>query len=125
MLPRLRNDLYGKIEDTLKVSYNRLQREDRELFLYIAFAFLFNGEQVSYIKDLLGDSVNIGLTMLTDKSLIRITPDETVEMHNLLQKLGREIVRAESIDIPGKRRFLVDAEEISDVFADNTVSLLA
>ena len=63
--------------------------------------------------------------MLTDKSLIRITPDETEEMHNLLQRLGREIVREESIDIPGKRRFLVDAEEISDVFADNTVSFLA
>ena len=63
--------------------------------------------------------------MLADKSLIRITPDETEEMHNLLQRLGREIVREESIDIPGKRRFLVDAEEISDVFAANTVSFLA
>ena len=63
--------------------------------------------------------------MLADKSLIRITPDETEEMHNLLQRLGREIVREESIDIPGKRRSLVDAEEISDVFADNTVSFLA
>ena len=63
--------------------------------------------------------------MLADKSLIRITPDETEEMHNLLQRLGREIVREESIDIPGKRRFLVDAEEISDVLADNTVSFLA
>ncbi|WZZ79268.1 hypothetical protein YC2023_099840 [Brassica napus] len=41
-------------------------------------------------------------------------------MQNLLQRLGKEIVRAESIYNPGKRRFLVDAKDIADVFADNT-----
>ncbi|KAL1194720.1 Protein SUPPRESSOR OF npr1-1, CONSTITUTIVE 1 [Cardamine amara subsp. amara] len=120
MMPRLRNELDGKIEKTLRVSYNRLDRKERELFLYIAFACLFNGVQVSYIRDLLGDSVNIGLKMLAEKSLIRITPDETVEMHNLLQKLGREIGRGKSIENPTKRQFLVNIEDIRDVFTHNT-----
>ncbi|CAG7883716.1 protein SUPPRESSOR OF npr1-1, CONSTITUTIVE 1 [Brassica rapa] len=120
MMPRLRNYLDGKVEKTLRVSYDRLDGKDQELFLFIAFARLFNGVQVSYIKDLLGDSVNTGLKTLADKSLIRITSNETIEMHNLLHKLAREIFRAESINNPGKRRFLVDVEDIRDVFTDKT-----
>lgn len=62
--------------------------------------------------------------MLADKSLIHITPTwKTVHMHTLLRKLGREIVRGESIINPGKRRFLVAAKDISDVFKYNYVSV--
>lgn len=43
-------------------------------------------------------------------------------MHHLLRKMGREIVRRESADDPGKRQFLIDAQEIYDVLADETVS---
>lgn len=124
MLPRLQNGLDGKIEKTLRISYDELDAKDQDLFLYIAC--LFNGHKVKYIKNLLGDSVNIGLKMLADKSLIRITtPHKTVQMHYLLQKLGKEIVRAESIYNPGKRRFLVDTKDIIDVFTENTVSFSA
>ncbi|ESQ55742.1 hypothetical protein EUTSA_v10026940mg, partial [Eutrema salsugineum] len=137
MLPRLQNGLDGKIEKILRVGYDRLDGKDQELFLFIAFAGLFNGLQVSYIrlndvidvtisvsdiKCLLGDGVTTGLTVLTDKSLIRITPHETIEMHNSLQKLAREIGRAESINNPGKRRYLVDVEDICDVFTDKTIN---
>ncbi|XP_010440087.1 PREDICTED: protein SUPPRESSOR OF npr1-1, CONSTITUTIVE 1-like [Camelina sativa] len=121
MLPELQNGLDEKIEKILRGSYDRLDKKCQELFIYIAFACLFNGAQVSYIKDLLEDRLSVRLTMLADKSFIRITsPYETIEMHNLLQKLGRKIVHAESIDNPGKRRFLVDAEDIVDVFTHNT-----
>nr|AXU93562.1 RPP4/RPP5-like protein [Arabidopsis thaliana] len=61
MMPRLRNDSDDKIEETLRVCYD------------------------SYVKELLEDDV--GLTMLAEKSLIRITPDGYIEMHNLLEKL--------------------------------------
>ncbi|XP_019086569.1 PREDICTED: disease resistance protein RPP4-like [Camelina sativa] len=117
MLPLLRNGLDGKIEKTLRVSYDRLDRKERDLFLHIAC--LFNGDEVRLISDLLRDNADIRLTMLAKKSLIRITTQpETVVMHNLLQKLGREIVRAES-DSPERRRFLVDIEDIRDVLVDN------
>lgn len=127
MLHELQNGLNENIEKTLRVSYDRLDKGCQELFIYLAFACLFNGVQVSYIKDLLEYRLSVRLTVLADKSFIRITssPYETIEMHNLLQKLGREIVHAESIDNPGKRRFLVDAEDICDVFTDNTVSYFA
>ncbi|XP_013620207.1 protein SUPPRESSOR OF npr1-1, CONSTITUTIVE 1 isoform X2 [Brassica napus] len=125
MLPRLRNSLDGKIEKTLRVSYDGLDSKDQELFLYIAC--LFSGHEVNHIKYLLGDSVRIGLRVLADKSLIHITPSDKIEMHSLLQKLGTEIDRAESINNPGKRRFLREAEDICDVLTDNigTESVLA
>nr|AXU93527.1 RPP4/RPP5-like protein [Arabidopsis thaliana] len=94
MMPRLRNDSDDKIEETLRVGYD------------------------SYVKELLEDDV--GLTMLAEKSLIRITPDGYIEMHNLLEKLGREIDRAKSKSNPGKRQFLTNFEDIQEVLTEKT-----
>nr|AXU93650.1 RPP4/RPP5-like protein [Arabidopsis thaliana] len=116
MMPRLRNGLNGDIMKTLRVSYDRLDRKDQDMFLYIAC--LFNGFEVSYVKDLLKD--NVGLTMLSEKSLIRITPDGHIEMHNLLEKLGREIDRAKSKGNPGKRQFLTNFADIQEVLTEKT-----
>nr|AXU93638.1 RPP4/RPP5-like protein [Arabidopsis thaliana] len=110
MMPRLRNGLNGDIMKTLRVSYDRLDRKDQYMFLCIAC--LFNGFEVSYVKELLEDDG--GLTMLVEKSLIRITPDGDIEMHNLLEKLGREIDRAKSKGNPGKRQFLTNFEDIQE-----------
>nr|AXU93634.1 RPP4/RPP5-like protein [Arabidopsis thaliana] len=94
MMPRLRNDSDDKIEETLRVCYD------------------------SNVKELLEDDV--GLTMLAEKSLIRITPGGYIEMHNLLEKLGREIDRAKSKGNPGKRRFLTNFEDIREVLTEKT-----
>nr|AXU93614.1 RPP4/RPP5-like protein [Arabidopsis thaliana] len=94
MMPRLRNDSDDKIEETLRVGYD------------------------SYVKELLEDDV--GLTMLAEKSLIRITPDGYIEMHNLLEKLGREIDRVKSKSNPGKRQFLTNFEDIREVLTEKT-----
>ncbi|KAG7547251.1 Toll/interleukin-1 receptor homology (TIR) domain superfamily [Arabidopsis suecica] len=116
MMPRLRNGLNGDIKKTLRVSYDRLDKEDQDMFLYIAC--LFNGFKVSSVNDLLKD--NVGLTTLAEKSLIRITPEGYIEMHNLLEKLGREIDRAKSKDSPGKRQFLTNVEDIREVLTEKT-----
>nr|AXU93564.1 RPP4/RPP5-like protein [Arabidopsis thaliana]AXU93565.1 RPP4/RPP5-like protein [Arabidopsis thaliana] len=94
MMPRLRNDSDDKIEETLRVGYD------------------------SNVKELLEDDV--GLTMLAEKSLIRITPGGYIEMHNLLEKLGREIDRANSKGNPGKRQFLTNFEDIREVLTEKT-----
>nr|AXU93666.1 RPP4/RPP5-like protein [Arabidopsis thaliana] len=94
MMPRLRNDSDDKIEETLRVCYD------------------------SNVKELLEDDV--GLTMLAEKSLIRITPDGDIEMHNLLEKLGREIDRAKSKGNPGKRQFLTNSKDIQEVLTEKT-----
>ncbi|KAG2302182.1 hypothetical protein Bca52824_030833 [Brassica carinata] len=119
MMPRLQNNLDGKIERTLRVSYDLLNnKKDEAIFRHIAC--LFNGEEVNDIKLLLADSnldVNIGLKNLVDKSLIRVC--NTVKMHSLLQEMGKEIVSSQS-DEPGEREFLIDSKDICDVLEDNT-----
>nr|AXU93542.1 RPP4/RPP5-like protein [Arabidopsis thaliana] len=116
MMPRLRNDSDDKIEETLRVCYDRLNKKNRELFKCIAC--FFNGFEVGNVKELLEDDV--GLTMLAEKSLLRITPDGHIEMHNLLEKLGREIDRAKSKGNPGKRQFLTNFEDIREVLTEKT-----
>ncbi|KAG2262684.1 hypothetical protein Bca52824_069763 [Brassica carinata] len=119
MLPELRTCLNGDIEKTLRFGYDRLKETHKRLFLHIAC--LFNSEKVDSLKWLLSDSdvdVNTGLRVLVERSLIRIC--KTVEMHNLLQEMGRGIVSAQSFDEPGERQFLIDSKNICDVLEDNT-----
>lgn len=123
LLPRLQNGTVdGKIEKTLRVSYDGLSSdEDKAIFLHIAC--LFNGEKVTYLKLLLADSglsVNVGLANLADKSLIHVRADY-VEMHRLLEEMGRSIVR---LGEPEKREFLVDSQDICDVLSEGTVSYI-
>ncbi|CAA0403402.1 unnamed protein product [Arabidopsis thaliana] len=119
-LPRLRTSLDGEIEKTLRFAYNVLSDKDKSLFLHIAC--LFNGCQVNHVKQWLANSsldVNHGFEVLSNKSLIS-TDMGLVRMHSLLQQLGVDIVRKQSIGEPEKRQFLVDVNEISDVITDNT-----
>ncbi|KAG7609627.1 P-loop containing nucleoside triphosphate hydrolase [Arabidopsis suecica] len=96
-LPRLKTCLDGDIEKTLRYSYDALSRKDQALFLHIAC--LFRGYE--------------------SKSLISIDMG-FLNMHSLLQQLGVEIVRNQSSQEPRERQFLVDVNDISDVFTYNT-----
>ncbi|VVB15008.1 unnamed protein product [Arabis nemorensis] len=120
-LPRLRTSFNGKIEKLLGACYDELEEKDKALFLHIAC--LFNGEKVDNLKHLLAKSAldaEFGLKVLVDRSLIHIYDDGHIVMHCLLQQMGREIIREQCIDQPGKRKFLVDAKEITEVLADET-----
>uniref|UniRef100_A0A0D3EEF2 TIR domain-containing protein n=1 Tax=Brassica oleracea var. oleracea TaxID=109376 RepID=A0A0D3EEF2_BRAOL len=61
--------------------------------------------------------IDHGLHNLEQKSLISIDI-EGVEMHTLLQQLGRDIVKKKTKDI-GERQFLMDTKDISDLFEDD------
>ncbi|XP_023643772.1 disease resistance protein TAO1 [Capsella rubella] len=121
-LPRLRVHLDEEIGSTLKFSYDGLNDEDKDLFLHIACFFNDEGINCTFEDSLRHkfSSVQQGLQVLVQKSLI--SEESFSPMHNLLVQLGREIVRNQSINEPGKRQFLVDAREISEVLTHQTGS---
>ncbi|KAL0793465.1 hypothetical protein Bca101_064842 [Brassica carinata] len=122
ILTQIKDSLDGKMEMILRVAYDSLSDHDDKI-IYLHIACLFNYDTVEYVTWFLSDShsgVVCRLRSLAEKSFIHITENGNITMHHLQQNLGREIVRNESIYSPGKRQFLVDSEDILDVFQDNT-----
>ncbi|KAL5776107.1 hypothetical protein ACOSP7_009033 [Xanthoceras sorbifolium] len=107
------------IQKVLKISYDGLNDDQKNIFLDIAC--FFKGRDVNLVKQFLDASgffTEIGISGLIDKSLITIS-HSTIMMHDLLQALGREIVRQESIEDPGKRSRLWHHEDIYHVLTKN------
>ncbi|CAN6993662.1 unnamed protein product, partial [Brassica oleracea var. botrytis] len=121
-LPRLRSSLDREIESTLRFSYDSLTEKDKALFLHIACFFSCFYSTVESVKSCLETSdleVSHGLQVLDDKSLIFIDRG-WVKMHSLLQQMGREIVKKQSLEEPGKRQFLMDTTEIIELLDEDT-----
>ncbi|GAY31828.1 hypothetical protein CUMW_272380 [Citrus unshiu] len=53
-----------------------------------------------------------GLNILIAKSLVTVSNDNKIQMHDLLQEMGREVVRQECIKEPGKRSRLWYHEDV-------------
>ncbi|KAK9944923.1 hypothetical protein M0R45_010463 [Rubus argutus] len=107
-----------KIQNVLRISYNGLEENEKGIFLDIA-CFL-KGENMCNAKKLLemhGFSASTGIQALIDMSLISIKYDR-LEMHDLLQEMGRAIDRG--IEVPGKRKRLWNAEDAYQVLHNNT-----
>ncbi|KAJ8759481.1 hypothetical protein K2173_007094 [Erythroxylum novogranatense] len=110
-----------KIQNVLKLSYDGLDEEEQAIFLHIAC--FFKGENIDEAKRVFsscGLSADVGVSVLVDKSLVTISEyGDMLDMHDLLQEMGRQIVRQESKDDPRGRSRLWDAEEIRHVFEEN------
>ncbi|KAJ8759930.1 hypothetical protein K2173_010076 [Erythroxylum novogranatense] len=118
-LTKLSNCPNKDIYNVLKLSYDGLDREEQAIFLHIAC--FFKGENVNQAKRIFkscGLSANIAVSRLVGKSLVTISEYDKLDMHDLLQEMGREIVRQESND-PRCRSRLWDAEKIRSVFEEN------
>ncbi|KFK30124.1 hypothetical protein AALP_AA7G220000 [Arabis alpina] len=117
-LSRIKTTVDRKIENILRMGYDKLLKQDQDLFLHIAC--FFNNDDVNSVTSLLADSeldVGNGLKILAEKSLVHTNVN--IRMHYLLQKLGRQIVREQS-DEPGERKFLGEVEEIRHVLENET-----
>ena len=121
-LERLQKFPYNAILQVLVISFNGLEEPQKEIFLHIACFFNnLKKDDVLQILDILGLYPKIGLKELTDKSLLKIMDNDVVWMHDLLEKMGRNIVRQECLDDPGKRSRLWDYEDINEVLKKNKV----
>ncbi|XP_015159499.1 TMV resistance protein N-like [Solanum tuberosum] len=109
----LKKNFNSKILGILKVSYDGLEPKEQEIFLDIA-CFLKGREQTK-IKEIL-ESCDFeaadGLGELIDKSLVFISEKDTIEMHDLIQKMGKHIVTVQREEL--SRLWLTeDFEEFS------------
>ena len=124
VLGRLRERPRREVFDVLQISYYGLEITEQKIFLDIAC--FFKGMTKHRVVNLLQTphhKPDIDIDVLVEKSLITILHGEVLEMHDLLQELGKEIVRRESPDL-GRRSRLWDKEDVLQVLKNNTVSCL-
>ncbi|MED6144821.1 hypothetical protein PIB30_019065 [Stylosanthes scabra] len=119
-LAKLKSVPYVDIFDTLKISYDGLDSMDKDIFLDIAY--FFKGCDKEYVINILkryGYHVEIGIDTLVDRSLLTIDEDGELEMHDLLEEMGKHIVIQESPNDPSKRSRLQSYEDINFVLTQN------
>ncbi|XP_058758851.1 disease resistance protein RPV1-like [Vicia villosa] len=107
------------IFNVLKLSYDGLDDEQKDIFLDIACLCRGEAEEcVVQTLDCYGFSTRIGMDVLQDRSLISIS-EGRVWMHDRIQEMGHEIVRQQSVNNPEKRSRLHKPDDIYDVLTKN------
>jgi hypothetical protein len=112
------------IQTILKVSYDGLEEDEKQVFLDISCCF--KGHNVTEVEDILsahhGECMKYAMSVLVEKSLIKINPRNHVTLHDLIENMGRVIVRQESPKEPGKRSRLWFHKDVVEVLEGNLVS---
>ncbi|XP_040363545.1 TMV resistance protein N isoform X2 [Rosa chinensis] len=109
-----------EVFDILKISYNDLDSEEKKIFLDIAC--FFNGQDKDRVTEVLNScdfSAIIGIKILMERSLLTVSHGR-LRMHDLLREMGREIVRRESLNKPGRCSRLWLLEDVKHVLTNNT-----
>ncbi|XP_031286746.1 disease resistance-like protein DSC1 [Pistacia vera] len=82
------------IHKVLRVSYDGLDKEEKDLLLDIAC--FFKGEDIDPVIEALNAcdiSAKQGIQVLIDKCLVLVTYNNKITMHDLLQEVGKKIAR--------------------------------
>ncbi|XP_027911123.1 TMV resistance protein N-like isoform X3 [Vigna unguiculata] len=109
-----------QIHNVLKLSYECLDRSQKDIFLDIVC--FFNGwerDRVTYILEACDFFAASGIETLLDKTLVTISNYSHIKVNDLIQKMGWEIVHQESIKDLGRRSRLWKQEEVYDVLKYN------
>ncbi|KAL2318717.1 hypothetical protein Fmac_032593 [Flemingia macrophylla] len=110
-----RNPLNKKILDLLKINYDRLGYNAKQVFLDIAC--FFNGESIEYVKKIHEEFGASHIDVLVNKSLLSIE-NGCLKMRDLIQNMGREIVRQETSKL-GERSRLWEYEDVIQVLTED------
>ncbi|KAF3456181.1 hypothetical protein FNV43_RR00831 [Rhamnella rubrinervis] len=101
-LDRLKEYPKEEIMKVLQISFDGLEETEKKIFLDIAC--FFNGSpknDIMKIMDSCGFFPEIGIRSLVDKSLLQMDHNDKLRMHDLLEEMGKEIIRKESRYEPG------------------------
>ncbi|CAL5195431.1 unnamed protein product [Lathyrus oleraceus] len=118
-LERIPND---QVQEKLRVSYDGL-KDDMEKDIFLDICCFFIGKDRSYVTKILngcGLYADIGITVLVERSLVKIEKNNKLGMHDLIRDMGREIVRKSSAKDPGKRSRLWFHQDVHDILTKNS-----
>ncbi|XP_065616389.1 disease resistance protein Roq1-like isoform X2 [Quercus suber] len=109
-LEKYKNIPHKDIQKILKISYDGLEKFEKEIFLDIACFFKgYNKDDVANILDSCKLYPDYGIGKLIDKCLVNLKYDfvtryYSLSMHDLVQQMGREIVQQESEELQQRSR---------------------
>jgi len=102
--------------NTLKISYDDLEEEEKNMFLGIA-CFFYGYETSTIFRIGTYRSPILGLRNLKDRSLVKITEDGYLNMHEQLKDMGQKIAMEQRSQIfiwnPEKPNYFSANKEVS------------
>ncbi|GMY19126.1 TMV resistance protein N-like isoform X1 [Fagus crenata] len=125
-LNRFKESPNGEVLKVLQISFDGLENPEKEIFKHIAC--FFNHEKKDHVIEILiilGHHAHIGLKELIDKSLLKVLDNDILWIHDLLEEMGRYIVRQECPNGPGKRSRLWLYKDIDNMLKRNTIRVRA
>ncbi|KAM3308360.1 hypothetical protein P3S67_010104 [Capsicum chacoense] len=118
-LDKLRDTGYEKIVKQLSLSLEGLNHEEKNIFLDISCFFRGRKrDDVITILNSFGFRSEIGTDVLVQKSLLHIS-EGMVEMHDLIEQMGQQVVRSVDQDRPWNHSRLWHEQDIKTVFSAN------
>jgi hypothetical protein len=127
---------HDDIQKNLRISFDGLDENAKNIFLDLAC--FFEGENVEYVTKILDSTHGLpscsGILELTDECLVNVEElmdeclvtqsyNKLLKMHTWIKIMGREIVRQQSANEPGKRSRLWSPEDVRDVLERNSVKI--
>ena len=110
------------VHKVLRIGFDSLPSGCKELFKDIACFFIGKETEVTeaILKDC-GVHPSYGIKKLIERCLLTIGLGKELKMHQLLQDMGRDIVRQESPDKPWKRSRVWNHEESLNILQEDKV----
>ncbi|RDY04644.1 TMV resistance protein N, partial [Mucuna pruriens] len=121
VLSKLKEIPNDRVQEKLRISYDSLDTKEKNIFLDICFFFI--GKDRAVVTEILKGCdlyPEIGITILVERSLIKLEKNNKLKMHDLLRDMGREIIRQSSPEEPEKRSRLWIHQEVLDVLSEHT-----
>ncbi|CAN1828244.1 Disease resistance protein L6 [Linum perenne] len=112
-----------KVQERLKISYDALTYEERQIFLDIACLFIGEDKRLPlYMWDGCNFFPESAINTLVLRSLIKINGSSRFWMHDHIRDLGRAIVRDEGVENPGKRSRIWSENDALDMLKNNQMA---
>ncbi|XP_049379041.1 uncharacterized protein LOC125843862 [Solanum stenotomum] len=118
-IDKIKENYSSEIVEKLKISYDGLEPKEQKIFLDIAC--FFRGDEKQKVMQILEScdfGAEYGLDVLIEKSLVFLTEDDTIEMHDSIQAMGKYIVKIQKD--AGECSRIWDHEDFEEVMVNNT-----